>query len=133
VVRADHVGLGGDVELEILDPAAGLGVPKALRVERRPVADAAVQIPDVHEVEVVGGPGPQQLRIVDLESTVRGHPGGLDGGDVCADYIGRGELVGEVAGTRGQWGCDCERELVRAYIAHMPVPVPTSKTFYGKR
>lgn len=96
MIRADLVGLRSDVELELLDEAAGFGVPKALRVQRRPVPDAAVQVPDVHEVEAVDGPGPRHLRVVDLEFAVGGHPGGLDWGDVCADYLRRGELIGEV-------------------------------------
>jgi len=103
VIQANLVGLSSNIKLELLDQAAGFGISKALRIEHWPVADAAVQVPDVHEVEVVDGPGPRHLRVVDLESAVGGHPRGLDGGDVRTDYLRQGELVGDVAGTRSQW------------------------------
>jgi hypothetical protein len=76
MIRADLVGLSSDVELELFDQAAWFCVPKALRVERRPVADAAMQVPDVHKVEVVDGPRPRHLRVVDLEFAVGGTQAG---------------------------------------------------------
>jgi hypothetical protein len=52
----------------------------------------------VDVVEVVGGPGPLELCVVYEELAVGRHPPWLDGGDVRADDLGGGELVGEVSG-----------------------------------
>lgn len=96
----DHLRL--DVDVELLDlniPDAGLQVRQGLRVERRPVRDAALEVADVDEVEVLRRPGPRQLLdVVDLELAVGRDPCGLRRGDVDADYLCGGELVGEVAG-----------------------------------
>jgi len=52
----------------------------------------------VHEVEAVGGVGPFQLRVVELEFQVWRDEEGLDGGEVGPDDCGGGIGVGEVAG-----------------------------------
>ena len=72
---------------------------------------------------------------------------------ICASSISNLQLGGVQAGwmgdmsvpmisAEGNWSAKslvtCQRWLAvmethSAYIAHMPVPVPTSKTFYGRR
>jgi hypothetical protein len=57
----------------------------------------------------VGVEGPRLGGVVDLEGYVGRDPGGLDGGDVCAEDGGGGEGVGEVAGGGGLvWSGPCE-------------------------
>lgn len=73
-------------------------MPEDLLVEDGPVVDAAVEIADVDIVEVVFGPCPLELGVVDVELAVRRYPRGLDGGDVGSDGVGAGKLVGEVSG-----------------------------------
>lgn len=98
-----NVRQGADVELDVLDVAAGLGAAEGFAVEGGPVRDAAVQVAQVDKVKVVGRVGPGELGVVDLEAEVGRDPGGLDGADVEADDRGRGVLVGKVTGE-GQGG-----------------------------
>jgi hypothetical protein len=92
----------------------------------------------VHEIEAVRGIGPFELRVVELEFQVWRDEEGLDGGEVGADDCGGGIGIGEVAGgdeismsksrqsPRGEM-----RGVHSAYIAQIPVPVPTSSTLCG--
>lgn len=50
------------------------------------------------EVELAFGEGPRLRAVVDLEAEVGWDPVGLDGGDVCGDYLGVGVFVCEVDG-----------------------------------
>lgn len=45
-------------------------------------------------------PCPIQVGIIDLEREVWGHEGWLNGREVSSEYLGRGELVGEIAGGK---------------------------------
>jgi len=103
VVLRRYVGEGADVELDVLEIAAGLRAAEGLAVQRRPVRDGAVQVADVHEVEVVRRVGPGQLGVVDLEAQVRGDPGRLNRADVDAGDLGGGELIGDIAAWVGTW------------------------------
>lgn len=86
-----------EVDLGVLDPAARLHVAERLAVQLAPVVDAAVQVAHVDEVELVLLEGPVELGVVDLEAAVGRDPAGLHGGDVKAQDIGRGVLVGHIA------------------------------------
>lgn len=130
VVGRRNVREGADVELDVLDVAARLGAAEGFAVEGGPVRDAAVQVAQVDKIKVVGRVGPGELGVVDLEAEVGRDPGGLDWADVEADDRGRGVLVGEVAGE-GQGGSLDNRGGGESYIAHIPVPVPTSRTCCG--
>lgn len=50
------------------------------------------------EVELAFGKSPRLRAVVDLEAEVGWDPVGLDGGDVCCDYLGVGVFVCEVDG-----------------------------------
>lgn len=93
----DDVRMGADVELEVLEPAARLEVGEGLLVQGRPAIDATVEIADVDVVEVVRRPGPFQLSIIHVKFAVWRHPCWLNGGDIGADDLSRGELVGEIS------------------------------------
>lgn len=67
-------------------------------VEFGPGGDGAVEAADVDEVELSFGKSPGFGAVVDLEAEVRRDPVGLDGGDVCCDYLGVGVFVCEVDG-----------------------------------
>lgn len=86
-----------EVDLGVLDPAAGLDVAEGLAVQLAPVVDAAVQVAHVDEVELVRLEGPVELGVVDLEAAVGRDPAGLHGGDVKAQDFGGGVLVGHIA------------------------------------
>lgn len=77
-----------NVVLAVFEVAARPEVGEGLAVEARPVVDAAREVADVDEVEVAWGPAPRELGVVDEEAAVGRYPGGLDGGDVGADYLG---------------------------------------------
>lgn len=98
-VNRDFRVLGSelDVGLGVLEPAARLEGLEDLAVELGPVADGTVEGADVDEVERVGLKGPVELRVLNLETEVGGHPARLGWGDVDADNLGRGELVGHIA------------------------------------
>jgi len=51
----------------VLDVAARFEAPEGFRVEGVPVGDAAVHVAHVDVVEVVVGPGPGQVGVVDHE------------------------------------------------------------------
>ena len=68
-----------------------------LSVNSGPVGKAAEHETDEDKVTTVGSEGPFQTRIVDLEAAVCGDERGLDGGEVCADYFCRREMVCNIA------------------------------------
>ena len=88
-----------DVDLNVLEPSAGLAVAEGLLVQLAPVVDAAVQVTNVNVVEVVLLERPFQLRIIDLERAVWRDNVGLHMRDIGTNHLGRRELVGHV--TKG--------------------------------
>lgn len=71
----------------------------------------------------------------DLQSDVGGHPRRLDGRDICSYDRGVWMLLRKV--TDGLLDIPgraivvaVESVLLLAYMAHTPVPVPISRTFY---
>lgn len=71
-----------------------------LVVERWPVRNTAVHGPDMNEVEEVRGVSPFEACVIDHEFAVRGNEGGLDRGQVSADDLSGGELVGKITTVR---------------------------------
>lgn len=102
------VGHGLDRVLDNLDVAAGLGVGIGLLEEEVPVGDAAEELADVDEVEVVGREGPGEADVVDFEAAVGRDPLGLDGRQVGAGDGGGGILVGHVDGPDAGAGAAVE-------------------------
>jgi hypothetical protein len=93
------------VAFSIVSSSVGI----ALLGEAVPVQDGARQGADVDQVEVVGRVvDPVALGIVNVELCIWGHPGGLDGRQVCADDLGLWVLVGEVNGPDAGAGADIE-------------------------
>lgn len=73
---------------------------------------------------------PFQARIVDLKSTVRSDKHRLDGRQIRSDHFGGWKLVGEITkrlSVRSRMAFEIWRGHA-TYIAHIPVPVPTSRT-----
>lgn len=111
----------------VLDPAAGLASTEGFPVQPRPVGNVAGQEADVDEVKGVVVPGPIEVGVVDLELDVRRYPARLDGRQVGARYFDTGMSIAKV--TVGNVSSDSVRVGRAHYIAHNPVPVPTSRTF----
>jgi len=82
----------------------------------------------VDEVEVIARVCPFEVHVFDLEVAVWGNEGGLDRGEVGADYVCGRVQVSYFAG-RGVSGCGPKREGWGKYIAQIPVPVPRSRMF----
>lgn len=75
------------------DIASWLGVFINLANELVPVLYRAQEIPDMHEVEIVFGPCPGVLEIVNFEFDVWWHPSWLDGRKVCSCHFGVWETI----------------------------------------
>jgi len=80
--RVLHIDFGGvaaqlDIGLNLLEPATGLEGQIHLPIERVPVADGAMQVADMDEVEGAGLKGPVLLSIVDLKAQVWRDPAWL--------------------------------------------------------
>lgn len=121
-----YIRMGTNVKLKVLKPASWLEVAEGLGIESGPVVDATVKVTNVDVVKVISWPGPIKLGVVDVELAVRRDPRRLNGGDVGADHLGRGELVGKVTVKMlTKW---VDKVLREADMAQIPVPVPTSKT-----
>ena len=99
VVRRRDVGERADVELDVLEVPPRPAALEGLAIQGWPVGDAAVQVADVHKVELAWWIGPGELSIVDLKAQVRWDPGRLDRANVEADDRRGGELVGDVTGA----------------------------------
>jgi len=80
VIGTHEIGVAArlDIELAVLQVAAGFEAGEGLGVEARPVVDAAGEVAQVDKIEVVGFPAPVELGVVDEEAAVRGDPGRLD-------------------------------------------------------
>lgn len=87
-----------DAVFDLFEISSGFEVGVDAGVEFGPRGDGAVEAPDVDEVELSFGKSPRLGAVVDLEAEVRRDPVGLDGGDVCCDYLGVGVFVCEVDG-----------------------------------
>lgn len=98
-----RVALRRDVVIAVLEVPAGLQFFKRTTVKPRPAVYAPGKVAGVDKVEVVGGPVPGKLGVLDQEAAVGGHPGWLDRGDVGADYLGGGEGIGDVSGGVLGW------------------------------
>lgn len=102
------------------------GVLEGFFVEFIPVCYAPVQTAGVDEVEAVFAVDPVVAAVVDFKMEVWWDPGGLDGGKICSDYS-RGRVcickitVAVVNTALVEYGGGTD-------IAHMPVPVPMSRT-----
>ena len=95
-----------DAELKVLEPAVARAQGRQrLRVQRRPVADAARQAAHVDEVEGRGRVRPGRGGVVNFEPDVGRGGRGLRGGEVGAEDFGVGEEVGHVAGRGGVSMC----------------------------
>lgn len=70
-------------------------------VQARPVGHAAVQTPDMDQVEVVERERPVQAAVVNLELAVWRQEFGLNWREVDACDFGGGVLIGEVADAMG--------------------------------
>ena len=85
-----------DANFEMLKPPAGLKATEGPAVKVSPVEDAPGQETHVDEIEGVVGPGPVLVSILYFEADIRRRSRGLDGCDVCANYISGGVLVSKV-------------------------------------
>ena len=112
--------------LQDLQVAARSQRGQRLQEEAVPVVNAAEEFAHVDEVEVVVWVGPVKVYVFDLKVAVRGDEGGLDGGEVGADYVRGGVEVGYFAGGE-LVGVNCGGN--ETYIAQIPVPVPRSRIF----
>lgn len=118
------IALERGVGLEGLDPTARLQGGVGLLEELRPIADGADEVAHVDEVEGVGGPGPRQLGVVDLELAVGRDPVGLDGRQVGPEHLGARVLVGEVDRPDARPRADVEHLLdVLAQRRQVQLPV----------
>jgi hypothetical protein len=125
------VGAKVDVAFSRLHPSTGHAASIGLGEKRRPVLYGAEKVANMDQVKSAVVPGPVEGGVVDLEADIGGKPVGLAGREVCADYGGVGEAVGEFAGENVSFQ-DVEEAFlmgrmrreggeVSAYIAHMPV------------
>lgn len=87
-----------DVAFSGLHPSTGHAASIGLSEKRRPVLDGAEEVANMDKLKSVCVPGPGKGGVVDFEADVGGKPVGLAGREVCADYGGVGEAVGEFAG-----------------------------------
>lgn len=87
-----------DAVFDLFEISSGFEVGVDAGVEFGPGGDGAVEAADVDEVELAFGKSPRLRAVVDLEAEVGWDPVGLDGGDVCGDYLGVGVFVCEVDG-----------------------------------
>lgn len=103
-----------DAVFDLFEISSGFEVGVDAGVEFGPGGDGAVEAADVDEVELAFGEGPRLRAVVDLEAEVGWDPVGLDGGDVCCDYLGVGVFVCEVDGLgRGLVsGFDMEQDMI---------------------
>lgn len=99
-----------DAVFDLFEISSGFEVCVDAGVEFGPRGDGAVEAPDVDEVELSFGEGPGLRAVVDLEAEVGWDPVGLDGGDVCCDYLGVGVFVCEVDGLGRDLVSEFDRE-----------------------
>ena len=85
------VGFELDAHFHFVEVAAWLEVVVDLRVKCWPVADGAVQGPDVDEIEGLGV-CPWEGHVVDFEFAVWRRELRLDGGEIYAEDFGAGVL-----------------------------------------
>jgi hypothetical protein len=90
-----------------LEVAAGSGVAEGGLYDVEVRAEAGGYGAQVDVVELVRVQ-PRVFGVVDFEAAVGGDEGGLDGGEVCADYIGGGVLGCEFDGPDPCAGGDVE-------------------------
>lgn len=95
-----YVDLGFDLDigLDVLQEASFSENAMDVGIELRTVAYGAGETSDKYHVNGVGLVGPVKIYIVNLKEDIGGNIVGLDGGDVSANSLSGGVLVGKVSG-----------------------------------
>lgn len=82
-------------------------------------------------VKTAGLVCPLKLCVVKLKFEVCGDKGRLYRRYICPNNFGRGELICKISSVEISL-YSSSRDGSLSYIAHIPVPVPTSKTFCSR-
>ena len=88
---------GADEALNIATWLAGL---IGLAEEGVPVLKNTNQHTHINEVKGIIGPGPFLIAVLEFELDVGRYPRRLNGGDICANNLRVGEVVGKIAGWK---------------------------------